>query len=87
MVITLYVTTQLLHYRYKANHVSPTEIENILQEHPAVKECLVFGKKDPTVQELISAVVVLKENEKVRKDIRVGRLNNNPTEKYNEQLS
>ena len=31
-----------------------------------MKECLVFGKKDPTVQELISAVVVPKENEKVR---------------------
>ena len=40
--------------------MAPTEIENILQEHPAVNECLVFGRKDDTVQELISAVVTLK---------------------------
>ena len=52
--------------RYKGNHVSPTEIENILQEHPAVTDCLVFGKKDDTVQELISAVVTLKAGEHVR---------------------
>ena len=51
--------------RYKGNHVSPTEIENILQEHPAVNDCLVFGKKDDTVQELISAVVTLKTSENV----------------------
>ena len=54
--------TQLMPFRYNNNHVSPTEIENLLQEHPAVAESLVFGEKDPTVQELISAVIVLKEN-------------------------
>jgi acyl-CoA synthetase (AMP-forming)/AMP-acid ligase II len=48
--------------KYNNNHVSPTEIENLLQEHPALAESLVFGEKDPTVQELISAVIVLKEN-------------------------
>ncbi len=62
-----YLSRHCVYFRYKANHVSPTEIENILQEHPAVKACLVFGKKDPSVQELISAVVVPKANEKVRK--------------------
>ena len=46
--------------------MSPSEIESVLQEHPAVKESLVFGKKDPKVQELISAVIVLNENAKVR---------------------
>ena len=51
--------------RYQNNHVSPSEIEDVLQGHPDVKECLVFGKKDPTVQELISAVVVLKETKQV----------------------
>ena len=51
--------------RYQNNHVSPSEIEDVLQDHPDVKECLVFGKKDPTVQELISAVVVLKETKQV----------------------
>lgn len=44
--------------RYKNNHVSPTEIENILHEHPAVKDCFVFGKKCDDVQELVSAIVV-----------------------------
>ena len=47
--------------RYCNNHVAPTELEEILQFHPAVKECLVFGIKEPSVQELISAVVVFKE--------------------------
>ena len=48
-------------FRYCNNHVSPTELEEILQAHPAVKECLVFGIKEPSVQELITAVVVIKE--------------------------
>ena len=47
--------------RYCNNHVAPTELEEILQSHPAVQESLVFGVKEPSVQELISAVVVLKE--------------------------
>ena len=50
--------------KYQANHVSPIEIENILHQHPAIKDCVVFGKNDPEVQELISAAVVLKNNEK-----------------------
>ena len=51
--------------KYKNNHVAPTEIEDILQKHEAVQECLVFGKKDPRVMELISAVVVVKPDKKV----------------------
>ena len=46
--------------KYKNNHVSPTELEDILQSHPAVQECLVFGLPEPSVQELFSAAVVLK---------------------------
>ena len=49
---------KILTHRYRNNHVAPTEIEDILQTHPAVAECLVFGKVCPQVQELISAVVV-----------------------------
>ena len=52
-------------FRYQNNHVSPSEIESVLQKHPDVMECLVFGKKDPKVQELISAVIVLSEKSKV----------------------
>ena len=36
----------VLTIRYQNNHVSPTEIEAILQTHPDVKESLVFGKKE-----------------------------------------
>ena len=31
-----------------------------MQTHPAVQESLVFGMKEPSVQELVSAVIVLK---------------------------
>ena len=50
--------------RYCNNHVAPTQLEEILQTHPAVIESLVFGIKEPTVQELVSAVVVLRHNAK-----------------------
>ena len=46
--------------------MAPTEIEDILQKHEAVQESLVFGKKEPSVQELISAVVIIKPDKKVR---------------------
>ena len=49
-------------FRYCNNFIAPTEIEDILQTHPAVLECLVFGMKDPIVQERVSAVVVLKKD-------------------------
>ena len=52
--------------RYKNNHISPTEIEALLQTHDSVLECLVYGKPDNTVQELISAVVVLKPGAEVK---------------------
>lgn len=44
--------------KYKNNHIAPTELEDIMQRHPAVKESLAFGKEDPTVQELVSFAVV-----------------------------
>ena len=40
--------------------MSPAELEDVLQSHPAVLESLVFGLPDPQVQELFSAAVVLK---------------------------
>ena len=51
--------------KYKNNHVAPTEIEDILQKHEAVQESLVFGKKEPSVQELITAVVIIKPDKNV----------------------
>ena len=49
-------------FRYCNNQISPTEIEEILQSHPEVIEALVFGIRDPNVQERVSAVVVLKNS-------------------------
>ena len=51
--------------KYKNNLVAPTEIEDILQKHEAVQESLVFGKKEPSVQELITAVVIIKPDKNV----------------------
>ena len=37
------------------------EIEEVIEEHPGVREVGVFGKPDPMVQELITAVVSRKQ--------------------------
>ena len=44
--------------------VYPKEIENILCEHPAVKEAAVVGSPDYTMGEVTAAIVVLHEGEK-----------------------
>ena len=46
---------------YKGYSVFPAEIENVLYEHPAVKECLVIGKPVPDLGEIPKAFVVTKE--------------------------
>jgi len=60
----------LLHYidrsadviKYKAYRVSASEIEAVLQDHPAVIGACVVGVPDPRVGERIKAMVVLKED-------------------------
>ena len=60
----------LLHYegrlkeliKFKNCHLYPLEIETIICQHPAVMEAGVFGKPEPTVQELVTAAVVKKPN-------------------------
>jgi malonyl-CoA/methylmalonyl-CoA synthetase len=42
--------------------ISSLEIEAVLLEHPAVKECCVLGIADETYGEKIAAVIVVKEN-------------------------
>jgi len=44
--------------------VSLREVENVLCEHPAVKEAAVVGRPDYAMGEVPVAVVVLKEGEK-----------------------
>lgn len=47
--------------KYKGYSVYPRELEDILLEHPAVKDCAVVGKLDETSGEIPKAFVVLKE--------------------------
>ncbi len=48
--------------KHKGYSVFPAELENLLYNHPAVKECLVVGRPDPLVGEIPKAFVVLKQN-------------------------
>lgn len=41
-------------------NVYPTEVEQVINEHPAVEEACVFGVPDEKWQEAVKAVVVLK---------------------------
>ncbi|MBI4188508.1 MAG: AMP-binding protein, partial [Chloroflexi bacterium] len=47
--------------KYKGYTIAPAEIEAVLYEHPAVKECAVVGKPDASAGEIPKAYVVLKD--------------------------
>lgn len=47
--------------KYKGYSVYPREVEEVLYQHPAVKEAAVIGVPDPEVGEQIKAFVVLKD--------------------------
>jgi long-chain acyl-CoA synthetase len=47
--------------KYKGYTIAPAEIEAIIYQHPAVKECAVIGKSDTVAGEIPKAFVVLKE--------------------------
>jgi acyl-CoA synthetase (AMP-forming)/AMP-acid ligase II len=49
-------------------NVFPTEIENVLAEHPAVDEVAVFGLPDPVWGDRIEAVVSLKRGQSAHPD-------------------
>jgi long-chain acyl-CoA synthetase len=48
--------------KHKGYRVSASEIEAVLQEHPAVIESCVVGIPDPKVGQRIKAIVVLKKD-------------------------
>lgn len=46
--------------KYKGFSVAPAEVESVLLEHPAVRDCGVVGKPDAVAGEIPAAFVVLK---------------------------
>jgi long-chain acyl-CoA synthetase len=48
--------------KHKGYSVYPQELEKVLLEHPAVKECAVVGKPDEMAGEIPKAFIVLKED-------------------------
>jgi len=47
--------------KYKGYTIAPAEVEAVLYQHPAVKECAVVGKPDALAGEVPKAYIVLKE--------------------------
>jgi acyl-coenzyme A synthetase/AMP-(fatty) acid ligase len=47
--------------KYKGFPVAPAEVESVLLEHPAVRDCGVVAKPDPDAGEIPCAFVVLRE--------------------------
>jgi long-chain acyl-CoA synthetase len=47
--------------KYKGFPVAPAEVESLLLEHPAVRDCGVVAKPDPTAGEIPCAFVVLRD--------------------------
>ena len=54
--------------KYKGYSLFPAELENLLYEHPMVKECAVVGQPSPEVGEIPTAYVVLKEGSRVTEE-------------------
>jgi acyl-CoA synthetase (AMP-forming)/AMP-acid ligase II len=48
--------------KYKGFPVAPAEVEAVLLEHPAVRDCGVVGRKDAVAGEVPIAFVVVREN-------------------------
>jgi len=54
--------------KYKGYTVAPAEVESVLYEHPAVKECAIVGKPDALAGEVPKAYVVLKDGYTLSKE-------------------
>ena len=59
--------------KYKGFPVAPAEVESVLLEHPAVRDCGVVGKRDEAAGEIPCAFIVLRdgfpETEKTKEQI------------------
>ena len=51
--------------KYKNFHLYPNELEEIILSHKDVQDAAVFGKPEPSVQELVTALVVQKPGSNV----------------------
>ena len=49
--------------KYKGFSIAPAEVESVILEHPAVRDCGVVGKTDSAGEEIPCAFVVLREGE------------------------
>ena len=56
-------------------NVYPSQIENIIEGHPAVQRSCVIGVKDPLKMQRVKAFVVLKDNCPADEDMRQSILN------------
>jgi len=54
--------------KYKGYTIAPAEVEAILYEHPAVKECAVVSKTDALAGEVPKAYVVLRAGHNIDQD-------------------
>ena len=54
--------------KYQNCHLYPGEIEEKALKHPDIVDIAVYGKPDPKVQELVSAIVVRRENSKITEE-------------------
>ena len=53
--------------KYKGFSIAPAEVESVLLEHPAVRDCGVVGRTDASGEEIPCAFVVLRETEVANK--------------------
>jgi fatty-acyl-CoA synthase/long-chain acyl-CoA synthetase len=61
----LYIVDRMKHLIIRGGlNIAPTEIENVLYQHPAVLEAAAVGTPDPEWGERIVAVVALKQDGK-----------------------
>ena len=54
--------------KYKNYHLYPNELEELILTHGGVADAAVFGKPEPAVQELVTALVVKKEGVEVTEE-------------------
>ena len=54
--------------KYKNSHLYPMEIEELIMKNPDVEDVAVFGKPEPSVQELVTALVVRMEGSEISEE-------------------